>query len=75
MAYAGAVGTGFSEATIRMLRKVLEPLAQRQSAVPGLGVKNAVWVRPELRADVAYRGFTTFGELRHASFKGLRDDE
>jgi bifunctional non-homologous end joining protein LigD len=40
-----------------------------------LKVKGAVWVTPELQAQVAYRGFTTAGELRHASFKGLRDDE
>jgi hypothetical protein len=31
--------------------------------------------RAELRAKVAYRGFTTAGELRHASFKGLREQE
>jgi bifunctional non-homologous end joining protein LigD len=73
--YAGAVGTGFSDATMRMLRKVLDPLAQNRSAVASLKVKGAVWVRPELQAQVAYRGFTTAGELRHASFKGLRDDE
>jgi ATP-dependent DNA ligase len=38
-------------------------------------VRGAVWGRLELRAEVAYRGFTTAGELHHASFKGLRDDE
>jgi bifunctional non-homologous end joining protein LigD len=73
--YAGAVGTGFPEATIRMLRKALDPLAQEQSAVPSLKVAGAVWVRPDLQAQVAHRGFTTAGELRHASFKRLRDDE
>jgi bifunctional non-homologous end joining protein LigD len=73
--YAGAVGTGFSEATMRMLRKVLDPMSQSRSAVPSLNVKGAVWVRPDVEAQVAYRGFTTAGELRHASFKGLRDDE
>jgi bifunctional non-homologous end joining protein LigD len=73
--YAGAVGTSFSDATMRMLREVLDPLEQNRSAVPSLKVKGAVWVRPELYANVAYRGVTTAGELRHASFKGLRDDE
>jgi ATP-dependent DNA ligase len=28
---------------------------------------------PDLRVRVAYRGVTTAGELRHASFKGLKD--
>jgi bifunctional non-homologous end joining protein LigD len=46
-----------------------------RSAVAALKVKGAVWVRPGLQAEIAYGGFTTAGELRHASFKGLRDDE
>jgi hypothetical protein len=31
-------------------------------------------VRPELHAEIAC-GFTTAGELRHASFKAKREDE
>jgi bifunctional non-homologous end joining protein LigD len=34
-----------------------------------------VWVRPELVAEVEYRGWTTDDQLRHASFKGLREDK
>jgi hypothetical protein len=34
-----------------------------------------VWVRPELRALIAYRGVTAGGELRTASFKGLCEAE
>jgi bifunctional non-homologous end joining protein LigD len=68
-------GRAFSDTTMRMLRKVLDPLTQTRSTVPSFKVKGAVWVRPELHAMVAYRGFTIGGELRHASFKGLRDDE
>jgi hypothetical protein len=33
------------------------------------------WVRPELPAEIAYRGVTTAGELRHASFKRPREQE
>ncbi|WP_368669920.1 hypothetical protein [Beijerinckia sp. L45] len=33
--------------------------------------KGAVWVRPDLQAEIVYRGVTGSGELRHASFKGL----
>ncbi|HLH50444.1 MAG TPA: non-homologous end-joining DNA ligase [Roseiarcus sp.] len=73
--YAGAVGTGFSVAVMRDLLKQLKPLAQKTSPVAGLKVKGAVWTRPELRAEVAYRGFTATGELRAASFKGLREPE
>ena len=32
-------------------------------------------VRPELVAEVEYRGWTSDGLLRHCSFKGLREDK
>ena len=47
--------------------------AALQCAVAGLKVKGAVWVAPDLGAEVAHRGVTTAGELRHASFKGLAE--
>jgi bifunctional non-homologous end joining protein LigD len=72
--YAGAVGTGFSMETMRGLLKRLNPLAVKRSPVADLAVKGAIWTRPELRAEVNYRGLTTTGELRHAWFKGLRED-
>ncbi len=72
--YAGAVGTGVSVATMRDLLRRLNPLAVKRSPVVGLAVKGAVWTRPELLAEVNYRGLTATGELRHASFKGLRED-
>ncbi|WP_377849073.1 hypothetical protein [Bosea sp. UC22_33] len=31
-------------------------------------------MRPELIAEIALRGWTDDGKLRHASFKGLRED-
>jgi hypothetical protein len=52
--------------TKRALLKRLDPLARKQATVAGFAVKGAVWTRPELRAEVAYRGFTTTGELRAA---------
>jgi bifunctional non-homologous end joining protein LigD len=74
LSYAGAVGTGFSVETMRALLKRLGPLAQKRNVVAGIVAKGAVWAKPELRAEVQYRGLTTTGELRHASFKGLRED-
>ena len=72
--YVGAVGTGFSAKTMRSLLERFAPLVQKRCAVAGVTAKGAVWMRPELRAEVNYRGLTTTGELRHASFKGLRED-
>jgi bifunctional non-homologous end joining protein LigD len=33
-----------------------------------------VWVSPILPAEIAFRGWTNDASLRHASFKGLRED-
>jgi bifunctional non-homologous end joining protein LigD len=72
--YVGAVGTGWTEAEALALMKSLDALAIREAAVEGVKAKGAVWTAPELRAKVAYRGWTSGGELRQASFKGLRED-
>ena len=71
--YAGAVGTGFSEAVAAALRKRLDAIVTPRCAVAGLKGKGAVWVSPDLKARIVYRGLTTAGELRHASFKGLAE--
>ena len=71
--YAGAVGTGFSEAVAAALRKRLDGISTTRCPVAELKAAGAVWVSPDLRARVAYRGVTTAGELRHASFKGLAE--
>ena len=55
------------------LRKRLDAIVTPPCAVTGLKGKGAVWVTPDLKAQIAYRGVTTSGELRHASFKGLTE--
>jgi ATP-dependent DNA ligase len=51
---------------------VVEPGPNQVARIIALNVKRAVWTRPELRAEIGYRGFRTASELRHALFKGLR---
>ena len=73
--YAGKAGTGFTFETARMLRERLNPLVQRKSPLTTPVKKpKATWVRSELLVDVQYRSITPDGRLRHASFKGVRDD-
>jgi bifunctional non-homologous end joining protein LigD len=76
--YAGHVGTGFTAATLTMLGDKLDPLRRGDSpfatAVPRMYAKDAVWVEPELVAEVDYTEWTKDGRLRHPSYKGLRDD-
>jgi bifunctional non-homologous end joining protein LigD len=73
--YAGGVGTGFSAEVGKVLLRRLEKLRVDKPAVPGLREPGTVWVRPELVAEIEYRGWTEDELLRHPSFKGLRDDK
>jgi bifunctional non-homologous end joining protein LigD len=58
-----------------MLREKLDPLVVRKSPLTKPVRKpKATWVRPEVLVDVQYRAVTPGGRLRHASFKGVRED-
>jgi bifunctional non-homologous end joining protein LigD len=74
--YAGKVGTGFTQATLRDLAARLEPL--RQAASPfadEVRERGLTWVRPELVAQIGFSEWTRDGRLRHPRFLGLRDDK
>jgi bifunctional non-homologous end joining protein LigD len=79
LVYAGHVGTGFTEATLRDLRDRLTPLERRTSPfageIPRPFAKDARWVEPELVAEVAFGEWTRDGRLRHPSYRGLRTDK
>lgn len=78
LAYVGNVGTGFSEATLSGLLGALSGLRRAASPftdpVPREYARVAHWVRPELVADVRYRGWTDDHRLRHPVYRGLRPD-
>jgi bifunctional non-homologous end joining protein LigD len=75
--YAGKVGTGYTGEVSAALRRRLDAMAQakRPFAGPTGHDRHATWVRPELVCEVTYNEWPEGGSLRHASFKGLREDK
>jgi bifunctional non-homologous end joining protein LigD len=76
LVYAGKVGTGFTERTLAMLERELQPLQRDESPFEGRQPpKGTVFVEPRLVASVEFREWTNSGTLRAPSFKGLRPDK
>ncbi|KNH26926.1 ATP-dependent DNA ligase [Pseudomonas syringae] len=77
--YAGKVGTGFNEATLKRIYEQLKPLQTKKPSVvnppSGFEAKGVHWLKPTLLAEVAFAEMTKDGSVRHAVFHGLRDDK
>jgi bifunctional non-homologous end joining protein LigD len=75
--FAGAVGTGFSDATHAALVPVLRRHARPDSpfAEPIAGKAGARFIEPRLVAEVEYRRWPEGGLVQHAAFLGLRRDK
>jgi bifunctional non-homologous end joining protein LigD len=76
--YAGRTGTGFTQKTHKVLRDQLEKLRRATSAfvkVPAEAMRGAIWVRPELVAQVNFATWTADNLVRQSAFKGLREDK
>lgn len=74
--FAGAVGSGFSDAELIRLAGLLAPLQVDSSPfdtpVPHEYARHAVWVKPLLGGEARFRNWTADGLLRHPSWRGLR---
>jgi bifunctional non-homologous end joining protein LigD len=77
LVYAGRVGTGFNQATLKALGRRLRSLEQPQcpfASVPSAS-QGVHWVSPVLVAEVTFTEWTQDGLLRHPSFTALREDK
>jgi bifunctional non-homologous end joining protein LigD len=79
--WAGNVGTGFDDAEIERLLKIMRPLQRKDSPLaetpkmPRVRRGDVVWVEPELVAEVAFAEWTREGRLRAPVYLGLREDK
>jgi bifunctional non-homologous end joining protein LigD len=74
--YAGKVGTGFTQETLRELASRLAPLKRASSPFSDqVKERNTTWVEPRLVAQVGFSEWTRDGRLRHPRFLGLREDK
>jgi bifunctional non-homologous end joining protein LigD len=75
LVYSGKVGTGFTEQSLALVKRELEPLRRDTSPFTGRQPpKGTIFVEPQLVAHVEFREWTGSGTLRAPSFKGLRPD-
>ena len=77
--YVGRVGTGYTATVAEDLMTRLERLRTDKSPfdgpLPPEDARKVRFARPELVAEIEVRGWTADNILRHASFRGLREDK
>ena len=85
--FAGRVGTGFNDKSLKSIFQKLKALETEKPAIEevkepsrrwrpkGWKASDARWVKPKLVAQVQFTEWTEEGILRHPSFLGLRDDK
>jgi len=77
--HVGRVGTGFSavaaEDLFRRLERIRVPDSPFAEPLTADEARQARYVRPDLVAEVEFRAWTADNHLRHAVFRGLREDK
>jgi bifunctional non-homologous end joining protein LigD len=74
--YAGKVGTGFTDKELDRLEALLAPHERASSPfTSGRAPRDAVWVEPEVVAEVRFTEWTGGGAVRHPAYLGTRDDK
>jgi bifunctional non-homologous end joining protein LigD len=76
LVYAGRVGTGFDDRERKELAKRLARTAVKTAPVGDpRDAKDALWVKPTLVCDCAFKEWTREGSMRHPRYVGLREDK
>lgn len=73
--FAGKVGTGFSNIVREQLFAILSARRIASAPLDAPRVKDAVWARPTLLAEIEYTEITADFRLRHPVFRRLREDK
>jgi bifunctional non-homologous end joining protein LigD len=75
--YTGHTGTGFNQAELERVWKLLKPreIPKSPFAAPVKTNEPAHWVKPDLVAQVRFTEWTADAKLRHPVYLGLRDDK
>ena len=75
--FMGKVGTGFTDAETKRLRKLLRPHEVSEPTARGVPstYRNLTWVRPELVCELRFLEVGSQGMMRNPSYVALRDDK
>jgi bifunctional non-homologous end joining protein LigD len=77
LTYVGHTGTGFNQAELARVSKLLKAreIPESPFSAPIKSNEPAHWARPDLVAQVRFTEWTADGKLRHPVYLGLRDDK